>query len=354
MKGSAALNRYFVAFSLCCLLGWMWESIYSKRHEYRLSKCGSYYSSVGSSYRYGSLFSFFTHDLIAVGYLINIKWWIILIFGFVISIILEYPTLWAAEKLFKAKWWNYDTLSLAIKESTGVPVYAALGAAILLIMEVFIPVVNRSIHYLSESLLSSIQLVFALMISVDVTLTISSLINFKLHHKNIPFFNLLKWGNKITKEFYEQQFMELIKDYYECDIVKQMDQYMQHGTTTTLGHCENVAWISYLLNENLYLKADAKQLIEAAMLHDFYLYDWHDNDPTRKTHGFDHPDIACNNAVKHFGVSKKVQEAIRSHMWPLNITRIPKSREALIICLADKYCAIAETIRLNKLFRLRH
>lgn len=90
------------------------------------------------------------------------------------------------------------------------------------------------------------------------------------------------------------------------------------------------------------------------MLHDMYLYDWHDGDPSRKTHGFDHPEIACNNAVENFDISEKEQDIIRSHMWPLNITKIPKSKEALIINIADKYCALVETIRLNKHFGLRH
>lgn len=152
----------------------------------------------------------------------------------------------------------------------------------------------------------------------------------------------------------KKHFTELVKKYYKSDLVKQMDEYIQHGTTTTLEHCENVAWISYLINKKLHLNADEKALVEAAMLHDLYLYDWHDGEPCRKTHGFDHPDIACDNAVKYFGISEKEQEAIRSHMWPLTITRIPKSREAIILCLADKYCAFIETIGLNKHLVLRH
>ena len=35
---------------------------------------------------------------------------------------------------------------------------------------------------------------------------------------------------------------------------------------------------------------------------------------------------------------------IVSHMWPLNITKVPKSREALILCVADKCIALRETL----------
>ncbi|WP_341876614.1 hypothetical protein [Defluviitalea saccharophila] len=90
------------------------------------------------------------------------------------------------------------------------------------------------------------------------------------------------------------------------------------------------------------------------MLHDLYLYDWHDGETARKKLSLDRPDITCDNAVKPFDIPEKEQETIRSHMWPLNITKIPKSKEALIICFADKYCALIERIRLNKHFKLRH
>jgi len=312
------------------------------------------------------------------------EWWMIFILGFIISMVLEYPTSWALEKLFKARWWDYSDRPLNINGRISVPTSIAFGFAAILLMKVLIPLTDRGLSSLPESLLNILALILVSIISIDTTLTISSLTDFQNYvasideefqnhmtdivnrvystrnsyfHKaiqRIAVFKLPGRKNKIAKQLREKQFVELIKDYYKSNVVKQMDEYIQHGTTTTLEHCENVAWISYLINEKLHLNADEKELVEVAMLHDLFLYDWHDVDPSRKTHGFDHPDIACNNAVKHFGISEKEQEAIRSHMWPLNITKIPKSREALIICFADKYCALIESIRLNKRFGLRH
>ena len=39
---------------------------------------------------------------------------------------------------------------------------------------------------------------------------------------------------------------------------------------------------------------------------------------------------------------------ILSHMWPLNITKVPKSKEALILCVADKCIALKETLARRK------
>ena len=166
--------------------------------------------------------------------------------------------------------------------------------------------------------------------------------------RRIAVFKFPREKAKTLKKERRERFDEIIEAYRNSPDVESMERFMQHGTTSTLGHSENVAWVSFLVNEKLHLNADEKTLVEAAILHDFYLYDWHDGKPERSRHGFDHPDIACKNATEQFEISRKTQDAIRSHMWPLTIRRIPKSREAAILCLVDKYCAFVETIRLSK------
>ena len=120
----------------------------------------------------------------------------------------------------------------------------------------------------------------------------------------------------------------------------------QHGSVTVFEHSVYVASTSLKLSKKFHIKVDEDTMIKCALLHDYFLYDWHDADHP-KMHAFHHASIAAENAERDFGLTKKEYKAIRSHMFPLNL-RIPTSREALILTIADKYCAATETVRTRR------
>ena len=64
----------------------------------------------------------------------------------------------------------------------------------------------------------------------------------------------------------------------------------QHGVVTTFAHSIRVACLSVWLADRLHLwnRVDLRSLIRAALLHDYFLYDWHDWDNgTHRLHGSD-------------------------------------------------------------------
>ena len=125
---------------------------------------------------------------------------------------------------------------------------------------------------------------------------------------------------------------------------RQMQGYIQHGSITTYRHCADVTRMCFWLNRRFHLGADESTLVRGAFLHDLYLYDWHDKDGDHKWHGFHHADRALENADRFFQLNPKERQMIYCHMWPLNLTRLPRSREAMILCLSDKLCALRETL----------
>lgn len=132
-----------------------------------------------------------------------------------------------------------------------------------------------------------------------------------------------------------------------------MKGFRQHGHVNTYQHVMNVVCLSCVINRAMHMHANRKSLVRGAFLHDYYLYDWHDGNQHKRLHGFRHPVIALDNAKKSYRLTPKEQNIIVSHMWPLTITRVPKSREAVIVCLSDKLCAAYETVFRNKeMFRL--
>ena len=144
------------------------------------------------------------------------------------------------------------------------------------------------------------------------------------------------------RRFYEIE--DVLRDVRKDQNVQSMKGFIQHGDVSTYEHCVNVTRLSYRINRKLSLHSDLKVLLVGAMLHDFYLYDWHNYDNGEHLlHGFTHPEAARANAEKYFNIDARTGKAISTHMWPFNPVKIPTSREGWIICIADKCVSLHET-----------
>lgn len=134
--------------------------------------------------------------------------------------------------------------------------------------------------------------------------------------------------------------------------VLSMTKVKQHKNTTTYDHVVNVVAMCYILNKRLRINQDIRQLIIGAFLHDYFLYDWRENDIGMQgfRHGFAHPSIAMQNATRDFNINSKVKNIIYQHMWPYTPTQLPKCREAWIVVMADKICAIRELLSKKSIY----
>ncbi len=149
----------------------------------------------------------------------------------------------------------------------------------------------------------------------------------------------------------EEKHLEFVlAPYISDEKVQEMKNYVQHGNVSTYEHVSDVTKLCYLMNTRLHLGADEKTLLAGAFLHDFYLYDWHTvGKQLDGLHGYVHADIAARNAKKRFDIDDKVHSVIKTHMWPLNLTAVPSSKEAWILTTADKVISIKETLFKRKI-----
>lgn len=139
----------------------------------------------------------------------------------------------------------------------------------------------------------------------------------------------------------DQEYIDCVRDILENEVFQSMDQYIQHGHTTCKEHCIQVSYIAYQLCRDR--GWDSRSAARAGLLHDLFLYDWHTH--ARETgehfHGFTHPRVAMENAVRYFQIPEKEQNMILRHMWPLTPVP-PRYKEGYTILYADKLCSLAE------------
>lgn len=137
---------------------------------------------------------------------------------------------------------------------------------------------------------------------------------------------------------------QILHYYMKHPMISEMKKFNQHGNVTTYDHSVNVTKIAckmaLLLNCS---ERELNNIITGAMLHDFYLYDWHDGRKRPEgLHAWSHPKIALRNANILFNLNDKQKNIIRSHMYPTCLLHPPKCKEAWIVTLSDKYCATKE------------
>ena len=121
----------------------------------------------------------------------------------------------------------------------------------------------------------------------------------------------------------------------------------QHGAVTVFAHSFAVACVALFLARRLHWRVDQRSLVRGALLHDYFLYDWHRKDPSHRLHGLFHARKALENARRDFALNPIEQDLILRHMFPLNLTP-PKYRESALVCAADKLCALCETFSLER------
>lgn len=148
---------------------------------------------------------------------------------------------------------------------------------------------------------------------------------------------------------YIDRFLRYTGDLLRDPLVESMKQYRHHGDTNTHYHSMFVAYL--VCKKCMDLKvANAREIVRASMLHDFYLYEWY-TEKHDENHIWYHPKESVKNIEAHFGkLPETERNMIIAHMFPLS-RELPKSSGAWLLTIADKQCACEDYLGISQRFR---
>ena len=145
------------------------------------------------------------------------------------------------------------------------------------------------------------------------------------------------------------EYLNIIKDIMKNKQFKKMEMIEHHGITR-LDHSLRVSYYSYRISKLLHL--DYQKTARGGLLHDFFFSPEERTAKDKLKSTFTHPKKALETANANFKLSKKEQDMIVSHMFPVYIS-IPKYMESWIISVVDKVVATSE-LSLKFKFKFRY
>ena len=82
----------------------------------------------------------------------------------------------------------------------------------------------------------------------------------------------------------------------EAEKFEQEKNFIQHGITSTYTHSLCVTYISVWMALRSKKNVDMRSIVRGALLHDYFLYDWHEKNEYHNLHGFTHAKKSLKNA----------------------------------------------------------
>ena len=145
------------------------------------------------------------------------------------------------------------------------------------------------------------------------------------------------------------QYMSIVNNILDNDEFLKIKKIEHHGISR-YDHSLKVSYYSYKIAKVLHL--DYEQTAVGGLLHDFFLSPENRTQKERLKSVFTHPKQAVAMARTQFELTKKEEDMIRSHMFPINLS-VPKYAESWIVSLVDK-CVATNEFAIKFRFRLKY
>lgn len=145
------------------------------------------------------------------------------------------------------------------------------------------------------------------------------------------------------------QYMSIVNNILDNDEFLKIKKIEHHGISR-YDHSLKVSYYSYRIAKALHL--DYEQTAVGGLLHDFFLSPEDRSQKDRIKSVFTHPKYAVEMAKSQFELTKKEEDMIRSHMFPINLS-VPKYAESWIVSMVDK-CVATNEFAIKFRFRLKY
>ena len=143
-------------FAIYCFLGWVWESAYRSIHERKFVNSGFLAGPFIPIYGFGAL--------LYIGLMhITLNPALLFISGAVLACTLEYITSWALEKIFHARWWDYDNNKFNINGRVCLLGFCAFGFFV-----VILPYLQLPIGYITSQLSETWRWIIAILFIIGI------------------------------------------------------------------------------------------------------------------------------------------------------------------------------------------
>lgn len=151
------------------------------------------------------------------------------------------------------------------------------------------------------------------------------------------------------KSHEDSQYIEIVNNILNNEEFQKIKNIEHHGITR-YDHSVKVSYYSYKIAKAL--KLDYEEVARGGLLHDFFLSPEKRTQKDRFVSVFVHPKKAVETARSNFNLTKKEEDMIRTHMFPINLA-VPKYLESWIVSTVDKVVALNE-FSVKCSFKLRY
>lgn len=315
------LHTVIILFVIASILGWLLEISYRSFFNRQLMNPGFLNGPFLPIYGFGAILIFVGHTLLGDSSLL-----IRVAIYFVGLALLELTTGILMNRFFNVRLWHYFDQPLHINGYI-CPGYTIAFTALATGFDLSLFTIEHYMTIIYTPTLSAPLIIFYLLMIVIALdfVTACGMHLYQLHNR------------LSTDETLRTEFDAIAQPLLNHPEIARLAHYNHHSGKTRLDHVEEVAWSAFKVAA--YFSLDLKAIVRGALLHDLFYYDWLREGP--RFHGFKHPKIALNNAMKLFDLSLKEQDMIKKHMWPLTLVP-PRYAESWVICLMDTKCAIKD------------